>query len=61
MTCGEGCTNCRFYTLVGNNIRCEWFESRISKVFPRWVEDFRLGKLRFCGCGFFERRAEVKG
>jgi|GEM_PF-2816335 hypothetical protein len=56
MRSAEGCPECKFYLVKGDVRSCEWFESRISKIFPRWIQDFRLGKLRFYSCGFFEKR-----
>ena len=47
------CLNCRNYKKA-NGYSCVWFENKISKVFPRWINDFREGKVVFRSCGFFE-------
>ncbi len=47
-----GCVNCAHYK-KSDAFSCVWFESKIAKVFPKWREDFREGKIRFKSCGYF--------
>ncbi|ADC64521.1 hypothetical protein Ferp_0342 [Ferroglobus placidus DSM 10642] len=47
------CLNCKNYKKL-DNYSCAYFENKISKTFPNWIEDFRKGKLRFKSCGFFK-------
>jgi len=53
-----GCVECRFYEYDGV-YRCRWFETRISRIFPRWVDDFRRGKVRFKKCGYYRDKKRL--
>ncbi|AIY91181.1 hypothetical protein [Geoglobus acetivorans] len=50
-----GCVECKFYEYDGR-YSCRWFEARISRIFPRWADDFRKGELRFKKCGYFRSK-----
>jgi hypothetical protein len=47
------CEGCKHYEMKKGGHYCIWFETKISKTFPGWDEDFRRGKLKFRGCGFY--------
>ena len=51
------CVECKFYEYDGR-YSCRWFETRISRVFPRWKDDFRRGEIRFRKCGYFRGKKQ---
>lgn len=47
------CEGCKNYSFHDGEYHCIWFDVRIARTFPGWREDFRKGRIKFRGCGFY--------